>query len=142
MRTTYRNSDLDLISSSQIDELIAAFENGDRYHVLFYEKQENGKWYSIIESAIEGEWGNTDVEESSLQPNRIPENHIQLMLDKILNLTGKAKAQWNQCDKREFNIGYDFGETRCFQQFLSEKLVQQISQAGCSLGITMYNMPE
>ena len=142
MKTTYLNTDLDLSSLTPIDELVNAFEADGRFSVLGYSQYEDGKWYSIIESEYEGDWVYYEELGYYDQSNRIPEKNIRIMLDLIRSLSGDLKKLWDQCDKRELNIGYNFGETKCFQQFLSGELVKQIADAGCSIGITLYNMPE
>lgn len=142
MKTTYLNTDLDLSSLTPIDDLVNAFQADGRFSVLHYSQSEDGKWYSIIESEYEGEFTCFEEDENSVQSNRIPEKNIRIMLDLILSLSGDLKKQWDQCEKRELNLGYNFGETKCFQQFLSGELVKQIADAGCSIGVTLYNIPE
>lgn len=138
MKTKYLNTDLDLISSTPMDDLIAHFETVEDLSVLIYQQGSDGNWFSTLESEIEGEWVESDVEGEMVEPIRAPEKHIRLMLESILSLPEKLKEQWQSCEKRDFNIGYDFGETRCFQQGLSAELVEQIAEVGGTISWTLY----
>jgi hypothetical protein len=120
----YINTDLDLTSARDLRPLANALEaNGVR--PLYPIKQSaDGLWYSVLEI------------EDYLEE---PEPTICIMLEAIEKLDGEARSVWDECTRRDFNIGYDCGdEPWAFNNGISNAVVLRIAESGASLRITLY----
>ncbi len=62
------------------------------------------------------------------------------MLAAIDKLSAQAKAEFNNCDKRDFNIGFDCWDSWGYNHALPNVILQAIATAGCSLSVTLYPM--
>lgn len=120
--TRYINTDLVLASKTRHNALCDEFDQ--KCCVLYQQQGDDGNWYAAIES------------------NRINNlsaaDDIQKMLAVVSTLTGDAKRQWDDCHSREFNIGFDCGDTWAYPHSLPGDVVRAIADAGCSLSITLY----
>src|SRR4051794_22845012 len=94
-RFEYLNTDLDLVCTRELTPLTEAL-NANGLRPLHVTLSENGLWYSILELSA-------DANQSG------PEETIGLMLNAIEAVDGEAKALWDACSTRDFNIGYDCG---------------------------------
>ncbi len=57
----------------------------------------------------------------------------------VEGLTDSGRRLWNGCSKREFDFGYDSGETpNDFHSRLSAASVELIAKLGGSISITIY----
>ena len=120
---SYVNTDLDVISASDVTTLAAAFEAGGMV-ALHVDRREDGLWYGRFET--EGQFDE-------------PERNIAAMMAVVEALRGPLLAVWAKCTRREFNIGYECGsQPRAIEQRLSRELLSRIAAAGGSLGITLY----
>lgn len=120
---TYLNTDLDLISSSDLTELAAAFESATMCvgHVT---PGDNGLWYAMFEA-----WD--EVNE--------PERHISIMLSVVESLAPELRHVWDSCSLREFNLGYDCGdEPWAFNQGMSAALIGRMAAVNASFRLTLY----
>lgn len=120
---SYLNTDLDLISQADLTELASQLESlgVSPLHVTL---GGDGRWHAIFE---------TDHQHAEPEPN------IDKILTAIESLAEPLRAIWNQCDLREFNIGYDCGEEPwSFNQGLSPQLLGRMAAVHASLRITLY----
>jgi hypothetical protein len=68
-----------------------------------------------------------------------PEPNIEAFLTIIEALKGELLEIWNDCQKREFNIGYSCGiEPRKLKHGLSPALLKRIAEVNASILITLY----
>ncbi|MEO1523589.1 MAG: hypothetical protein AAFU78_22815 [Cyanobacteria bacterium J06633_2] len=125
--TEYVNTDLDLKSASPFDTL--KFELNQTSCVLHYTHDEDGHWYSSVESSHDDE-----------TENRNAEIDILAMIDAINSLSPAAKAEFDSCYLREFNIGFHCWDTWAYVHTLPSAVVQAVANAGCSLAVTLYPM--
>jgi hypothetical protein len=123
MLIRYRNTDLDLHASFDLDPLVSAFEQGGAWN-LGVTLGGDGLWYAIVEAGDRIE---------------TPEASITDLLRVIEGLTGEARELWSRCELREFNIGYDSGhEPWAFNQGLTNDTLMRMARCGASLRITLY----
>lgn len=119
--TRYLNTDLDLISPSDLAP-IAAHLQANGLFPLHIERREDGLFYATFET--EAEHGE-------------PEATIAAMLRAIESLPDPPKQNWSSLTLREFNIGYECGEEPwAFGQALSPDTLHRIANAGLSLRVT------
>ena len=117
----YINTDLDLVSSEDLSELVAAFEARGVFP-LHLSSDPDGYWRTSLECE-------TQYQE--------PEATIAAMLDVVESLSDHIHLQWQRCSKREFNVGYDCAAD-AVAHTLSGVLIARLAAAGASLGITIY----
>ena len=117
----YLNTDLDLVCSVDPSMLASEFEvRGLAVHVT---AGDDGLFYVMCED-------DNDTE---------PEPNIRRLLDAIDGLSVDARRIWNQCSKREFNVGYDCGdEPWSFNQGLSNDVLRRMADCGASFRMTLY----
>jgi hypothetical protein len=119
----YLNTDLVLIATTDPGALVAAFRHGS-VHALYPPECSETLWYVSFE---------TDLRCDE------PETSIDVMLKAVEAFGEPARTIWASCTQREFNIGYDCGNTPwAFNQALSSELTARIAAAGASLRITLY----
>lgn len=128
METRYANTDLDLKSATAFDAL--NHELGQRCNVLHYTHGEDGHWYSIVETS----------HRSEEERERRAANDIQAMIDAIHALSPIARAEFDACSIREFNIGFDCWDTWSYVHALPSAVVLAMADLGCSLAVTLYPM--
>ena len=122
MLTQYLNTDLVLVSQTPLD--LICVELGRRCHVLYNARNEDGDWQAIIESGL-------TASESAV-------DDIDALLDAAAALSTDAQAEWGLCKRREFDIGFQAGATWNFKHAITNRLMQRIATAGCSLAVTIY----
>lgn len=120
----YRNTDLDLKSVAPFDTL--NHELGHACCVLHYTHGSDGNWHAIVES----------LHDSSSVP--AAETDIKSIIDALKQLSPAAQAEFDACFMREFNIGFDCGDTWAYSHMLHTAIIQEIADAHCSLAITLY----
>jgi hypothetical protein len=121
--TRYRNTDLEVTSPSDLQLLADALTA-------------QGVLQLAVVSGDDGEWHATFETETVFSE---PETNIVAMLDAIESLPSPIRAMWNECSKREFNVGYDCGlEPPSFTQALSESTLGRIAALGATLRLTLY----
>jgi hypothetical protein len=119
----YINTDLDLVASVPLDDLVASLESLGVFplHVTL---GDDGLWYCTLE---------TENDHNEPEPN------IAAMLSAIESLPAGAMKIWNDCAKREFNIGYDCGdEPWAFNQGLSNETLRRMAECGSTFRVTLY----
>ncbi len=123
MFTQYLNTDLVLVSETPLDQLCTEFER--TCYILSHEVGEDGNWEAIIESSVTGS-GDAAVD-------------IAALLRAIAALSPDARRQWKACDRREFDLGFDAGETWTYKHEVPVAQVKRIAAAGCSFVVTIYS---
>jgi hypothetical protein len=119
----YLNTDLDLVSSQDLEPLAASFGT-ELVFPLHVDKRDDGRWYATLET-----------EENFSEP----ECNITAFLEAIEAFDDRARDHWLACESREFNIGYDCGdEPRAFNQGLTAATIARMAALGISLRITLY----
>jgi hypothetical protein len=119
----YLNTDLDLISAEDLTVLAAAFEGGG-VPPLHVTQGADGLWYATFETSAQF---------------AEPEPNIAAILAIVESLARPLRSLWDECTRREFNIGYDCGdEPWAFNQGLPADLLGRMAAAGASLRVTLY----
>jgi hypothetical protein len=119
----YLNTDLELISDTELTALANAFEARDVFP-LHVTRCDDGRWHAMLETEAQ------HVE---------PESNIVDMLAIVESLDVPLRSTWDGCTLREFNVGYDCGDKPwAFNQGLSNALLGRVAAAGASLRITLY----
>ncbi|MDP5217460.1 hypothetical protein Q5Y75_09550 [Ruegeria sp. 2205SS24-7] len=128
MKTRYRNTDLDLISTVPLDGLNQKLEAAGMM-VLGTHQNGDGDWTTVL--GIIGEeddcfW--VDVETT-----------IVAMLNILESLPEQERRAFEQCKLREFNAAYDLGDAPVgFNQGLSVDTISRMAALKTSLRITLY----
>ncbi|MEM6256319.1 MAG: hypothetical protein AAF821_25680 [Cyanobacteria bacterium P01_D01_bin.156] len=119
----YLNTDLELVSDSDLTSLVAVVEARDL--CILHCAQHEGLLYANLE--LLSQYGE-------------PETTVAEMLIVIESLDAVSRAIWHNCTKRAFDIGYECGQTpRHLNQSLSAKLLERIAAVKASLHITIYS---
>ena len=127
LETIYTNTDFDLKSNGAFDELHA--ELSAKCLVLHYACGEDGIYTASYES------DHDDTAELSGV-----ERDISLMLAAVKSLSEPARIQFDGCHLREFNIGFECGDTWAFAYSLTQQTIDAVSAASCTLAVTLYPM--
>jgi len=125
--TEYANTDFELKSASSFDTLHR--ELSSRCCVLHYVHGNDGHYHACFESDHDGE-----------MPESGAERDILLIVDAVKSLSSVAKAEFDACYLREFNIGFHCGDSWAFVHSIQHKAVAAASDIGCSLAVTLYPM--
>ncbi|MBI1294161.1 hypothetical protein GC175_04285 [bacterium] len=112
-----------MVSKQPLSALCAEFERS--CHILYHERNEDGNWQAVIEAGKEGS-------ESAAED-------ITALLIAIAGLSSEGQIQWGECERREFDLGFDVGETWTFKHEVPSLLVQGIAAVGCSFVVTIYS---
>lgn len=119
----YLNTDLDLESASDLTELVNALEAQGMF-TLHLTHAENGKWSARLETG-----------ESFAEPGE----SIAAMLGALDSLPQAYRQVWENCELKEFNIGYDCGdEPWAYNQGLTSELLRQMTEHNMTLRWTLY----
>ena len=101
----YLNTDLELISETDVSPLVDVFESSG-VGLLHLTRGDNS-WHASLETA---------------QQYDDPETTIAQMLTVMESLDDSLRAIWYGCTQREFDIGYEGGQApRSFKQTLSSQ---------------------
>ena len=123
MAVYYINTDLDLVSQSDLKPFASALE-AQSLCTLHVENESNLRWVGRFETNVQY----TD-----------PETNISAMLDVIENLNPAILRDWEDCSAKEFNIGYASGRgPKQIVHRLNAQLLSRIARLGASVGITVY----
>lgn len=122
-RIQYLNTDLDLVSVSDLRSLARLFETCGLF-ALDVSQRENGLWYARFETK---------------ESYNEPETNIRVMLDAAESLALEHRTIWLGCSVRDFNMGYECGtEPWAFEQGLAHPVLGRIAALGASLRWTIY----
>ena len=127
IETDYANTDFDLKSKSPFDTLHN--ELTSRCVVLHYGCGADGNYHASYESDHGGESNETGAGRD-----------ILLIVNALNSLSDAGKAELKTCYLREFNIGFECGDSWAFLHSVSQKAVAAVADAGCSLAVTLYPM--
>lgn len=127
IETEYANTDFNLKSETSFDTLHRELDAS--CCVLHYTQEGDGHWHSIVESS--------HSEEASTRDAGID---ILAIIDAINALSSTAKAEFNACYLREFNIGFHCADTWAYVHTLPPNIVRAVAEAGCSIAVTLYPM--
>ena len=127
VETNYANTDFVLHSAASLDALVAELRS--TCHVCFYTHENAGPWCAQINASHGQETADRDAAMD-----------IAAMLAAIGKLSPVAKAEFQNCDQRDFNIGFDCWDSWGYNHALPNDLLQAIAAAGCSLSVTLYPM--
>lgn len=118
----YCNTDLDPTARFDLAPLSDAFAALEVYS-LGVHQHETGIWSASFETGAFGD----------------PEPNIAALLDAIDHLDPRSRDLWEQCSTREFNLGYECGDTPWpFQQGVSADNLARMAVLGLSFRITLY----
>lgn len=127
IETGYANTDFDLKSETAFDTLHR--ELSSRCLVLDYGQGDDGHYRASYES--DGD-GNSPVAGAG--------RDIILIVDVLNKLSDNAKAELESCYLREFNIGFECGDTWGYVHSVPHNAITSAANAGCSLAVTLYPM--
>ncbi len=127
MESEYVNTDFDLKSATSFDVLHR--ELSSQCCVLHYGKGKDGNFHASFESSHDGDLTVTGTELD-----------ILLIINAIKKLSRVARAEFDACYLREFNIGFNCGDTWGFVHSIPHKVVAAVLDVGCSLAVTLYPM--
>ena len=123
--TEYANTDFDLKSEAAFDTLNRELDA--TCCVLQYTHGDDGHWHSIVESS---HYDETSARNAGLD--------IVAMIDAINSLSRAAKAQFDACYLREFNIGFHCADTWAYVHAVPPNVVRAVADSGCSIAVTLY----
>lgn len=127
IETRYITTDLDLKSECAFDLLHG--ELSSRCLVLHYGQGDDGYYYARYEA-------DDDCESSG----DIPEREILLILDALESLSDDAKLELANCSLREFNMGFDCGDSWGHVHAVPHNVLASVANSGCSIAVTLYPM--
>ena len=123
MPIEYINTDLDVESTKDLNPLAVELEKLG-VSALNVMRIDNDRWVANFETAREFD---------------APESCIHAMLDAIDQLSTAGRDDWQQCAKREFNIGIRSGaEPHSLGLHLSNPLLRRVADEGATVGMTIY----
>jgi hypothetical protein len=65
--------------------------------------------------------------------------HIEEFCKLIENLSSKSKEIWDKCHRKEFDIGFESGNTpKSFRTVIQSETVKRCAEIGASITITVY----
>ena len=127
IKTGYANTDFDLKSETAFD--ILHDELSSQCLVLHYIQAYDGHYTASYESNHDGELPVTGAERD-----------ITLIVDAIKTLSDTAKTELESCYLREFNVGFECGDSWGYVHSVPHNVIAAAANAGCSLAVTLYPM--
>ena len=113
------NIDLEIESKEDISLIIEEF--GDRVCVMRHDSTEDAH-VAVLETGY-------------CEENEIIAEYLSL----IDGLSPAARKLWDNCRKREFDVGYDSGDVpKYFKSILSKESVESIARVEGSIAISIY----
>jgi hypothetical protein len=125
--TEYANTDFDLKSNTQFNAL--HIELSKSCNVLHYTKGDDGRWHAIVEAAYDDDSRDRDAAMDILS-----------ILQALSTLSQPAKTELDACYLREFNSGFECGDSWAYVHQLPQAIVRSVADASCSLAVTLYPM--
>ena len=127
IETGYANTDFDLKSTSSFDTLHNELASGCL--VLHYGCGDDGHYHASYESDHDGESTESGAERD-----------ILLIIDVLNSLSEVAKRELESCYLREFNVGFECGDSWAYVHSIPHHALAATANAGCSLAVTLYPM--
>lgn len=125
IETNYANTDFDIISETAFDVLNA--ELTAACCVLHYCETHDGKWTASYEADRLNDCATSD---------------ILAFVEVLKNLSEKAKREFANSTKRDFNVGIHCWDTWAFNLLIPHSVVEAAAAVGCSISVTLYPMRE
>ncbi len=121
-QTTFLNVDVDVISRSRLEPLVAAF--GSQVHVL-YVGREGSRFAAHLELAVASP-ASADFA-------------IRALAALVTRLPLAKRKLWDRAQYREFNIGIQAGlSPRSYELRLTLETLRRVTSVGGRVGITVY----
>jgi hypothetical protein len=125
METRYLSTELDLKSRHAFDVLHRELSGACVcYH---YVQRDDGDW--IARFVVFSDEDAENAEASILE-----------LLGEINQLSRAARAEFDKCYLREFDIGIECWDTWGYMHAVSVEVVRAVAEVGCSIGVTLYAM--
>lgn len=125
--TPYLNTDLDLVADQDLRPLLQVLASSGLY-ALHAGIRDDGNWYATLEV--------NEVADEELHL-RQPEQTISIMLDAIEALDTPARAIWDACTTKTFDIGYQCGGLQVRNR-LRNAILKRLTALGIDVAITLY----
>lgn len=133
IETEYANTDFDLRSTQAFDTLHRELDG--TCISLTYAQGEDGKWFASYEADYDPDF---DPDDDTVESET--GSAILVMLKAVSSLSPTAKAEFDACYLREFNLGFHCGDSWAFLYQLPLHVVQAAADARCSIAVTLYPM--
>lgn len=138
IETRYIVTDLDLVSKEAFPRLQA--ELAASCELRSCDLGGDGRTYANIQERCPfGDREPSDEEYAAFEARGAVEE-IESMLAAIRALSKEARAEWDACCKRDFNLGFECGDTWSFMHSLPPELLRAIGDVQASVTVTMYPM--
>jgi hypothetical protein len=125
MSSHYLNTDLCLVSASDLTPLIASV---GRRVVVGHCGRHGRRWHATLNARGSGRFGKGD-----------PRQDATRLLRVVAQLSGTARALWRGCVSREMNIGWQSSDCRPEGAFrMDAAIIAAIARQGISLAVTIY----
>ncbi len=119
----YLNTDLYLESPKSFKKL-NDFLNKKDFWALYYGKT-NDKW-----------WGSY---ETCNRPCKTPKKTIEIFLKKLSCMDKTIQKQWDQCNSKKFDIGYECGQKPwAFNDEIPNNIIKKLTELNLGIRITIY----
>jgi len=126
----FANVDLELESSQDLQPLID--ELGSEIRIHYHDRlEDNSDFASVSLTNIEsGTYGE-------------PDKTISAFCDLIEGLSSNSRNIWDQSSKREFDIGFESGNTaKTLELRLEKETLRRVVDAGATIEVTIYPIPK
>lgn len=133
IETEYANTDFDIKSKKSFDTLHRELDGS--CCTLHYVHAVNGHWTASYESDHHSD---SESNEDSVESGAARD--ILKLIKAIAALSPTAKAEFDACYLREFNIGFECGDSWAYIHQLPPHVVQAAAKADCSIAVTLYPM--
>jgi hypothetical protein len=122
------NVDLEIESTDDLQYLINEF--GENVDVLYHDRLASGNDFVSLEIS-----SNLEKKENYGEAD----NTVYALCDLIENLPLKLRNIWNKSIKRNFDIGFESGNTeQTFETTIQTKTLKRLAKIGGSVSITIY----
>ncbi|MEX0715205.1 MAG: hypothetical protein WD066_01390 [Planctomycetaceae bacterium] len=123
----YINTCLDLVSRHDLSPLAGRFDA--EASLMYCDRYGDGKWYAGLSAK---EAGDREVD-------RKPEDHIRELLDIVARFDERETRVWYDCEKREFNIGWQAAVRRPEGAFtIPVDVLHELARHDATLALTIY----
>ena len=130
------NVDLELESSESVQPLVA--ELGENILALYCSEIDEMANLELNLYEIKGDdcYKSYDDEKDSVGGVNI---HINEFCNLIENLSKKSRKIWDKCHKKEFDIGFQCGNTqKSFNTIIQSETIKRCAEIGATIEITVY----
>ncbi len=127
----FLNVDLDLRAAHDLMPLAAALEG----RIFVFPREPDAGGQAISFEVIEADWRS---------PTRSVQGILATFCDLVEGLPPEARAVWETCTRRDFNVGFDSaaaGGGQLFEGPISADTLARIARLGATLSFTVYPGP-